>query len=198
MTRLDDALAAIDQANAEDPNTLTLGGKTRPKAQAEGELVSAWIGRLVADPSEELLLAARAHHVRRWTSPRSSYPDGRAGYLRWRRDLHEFHAAEVARLLGDQGYDPASIARVQDLVRKRDLRAGTDPEVQALEDAICLTFLEAEFVELADKLEADHMVDVLVKTLAKMSEAGKQAALGIELAPREAGLLSDALRQAAE
>ena len=176
---------------------LTVAGVARPKAQAEGELVSAWVERLVPEPSDALLLAARAHHVRRWTSPRSSYPDGRAGYLRWRRDLHEFHAAEVARLLGEQGYEDAMVARVQDLVRKRDLRAGADREVQALEDAICLTFLEAEFVELADKLEPDHMVEVLVKTLAKMSEPGKQAALGITLAPREAQLLARALAASA-
>ena len=35
---------------------------------------------------ETLLLAARAHHLRRWELPRDSYPVGRAGYLRWRRD----------------------------------------------------------------------------------------------------------------
>ena len=187
------AVAAIDAANGADPTVLVVDGHPRPKAQAEGQLVAAWVERLRPDAGEALLLAARAHHLRRWTSPRGTYPDGRAGYLRWRRDLHEFHAAEVAELLAGEGYEPDLIERVQRLVRKRDLKAGTDPEVQVLEDAICLTFLEAEFAELADKLEPDHMVDVLRKTLVKMSDAGKAAAAGVALAPREQALLERAV-----
>ena len=48
------------------------------------------VGRLtqLADPAatEAQVLAARAHHLRRWVVPRTSYPEGRAGYLRWRTD----------------------------------------------------------------------------------------------------------------
>jgi hypothetical protein len=186
------AIAAIDSANAADPTVLMVAGTACPKAEAEGRLVHGWVEKLCPDAGEELLLAARAHHLRRWTTPRSSYPEGRAGYLRWRRDLHEFHAAEVAAILAAEGYDDPAIARVQDLVRKRNLRAGTDPEVQVLEDAICLTFLEAEFADLADRLDADHMVDVLRKTLVKMSDAGIAAAGTVTLAPREADLLGRA------
>src|SRR5438105_5390425 len=133
VERLGRAEAAIDRANSDDPNHLTVGGTARPRALAEGELVAAWVMRLEPEAGEELRLAARAHHLRRWVRPRSEYPEGRAGYLRWRRDLHAFHAAEVAAILATEGYEPATIARVQDLVRKRDLRAGTDPEVQMLE-----------------------------------------------------------------
>jgi hypothetical protein len=183
------AAAAIDRANGDDPNPLSVGGVTRPRALAEGELVASWIDRLAPDASDALRLAARAHHLRRWVSPRSSYPEGRAGYLRWRRDLYEFHATEVGVLLTAEGYEPAFVARVQDLVRKRGLKGGTDAEVQLLEDAICLAFLEAEFADLADRLDEARMIDVLVKTLAKMSDAGKQAGLGIDLAERERDLL---------
>lgn len=187
------AVAAIDAVNAGDPGTLIVRGRRRPKALGEAELVSEWVLRLRPDAPEALLLAARAHHVRRWTSPRSSYPAGRAGYLRWRRDLYEFHATEAGRLLQEAGYEPDTISRVQDLVRKRDLRSGADEDVQTLEDAICLAFLESEFADLADRLDRDRMIDVLRKTLVKMSDHGKQAAGTIALAPREAELLTAAL-----
>src|SRR5947208_6497172 len=106
-------MAAIDDANGADPTALVVGGERRAKALAEGKLVCAWVEKLRPDASEALLLAARAHHLRRWTTPRSTYPDGRAGYLRWRRDLHEFHAAEVATILAAEGYDDELIRRVQ-------------------------------------------------------------------------------------
>jgi hypothetical protein len=191
--RLQDALAAIDAVNAADPTVLSIGGRDEPRALAEGRLVHRWVLRLAPDAGDALQLAARAHHIRRWTSPRSSYPDGRAGYLRWRRDLHEVHAAEVAAVLAPLGYDDGAIARVQALVRKDGLRSGADREVQTLEDAICLTFLDAEFADLADRLDADRMVEILVRTLAKMGPAGKEAAAGIALGPREAELLRRAL-----
>ncbi len=165
--RFDRAIAAIDAANADDPNTILVRGELRPKELAHAELVSAWVVSLQPDASEALRLAARAHHLRRWTVPRTSYPEGRAGYLRWRRDLHEQHAREVGEILGGVGYDDDTIARVQDLVRKRGL--GKDPEVQTLEDALCLVFLETQFDDLAARLDRDKLDGVVDKTLKKMS-----------------------------
>ena len=73
------AIAAIDQANADDPNRLVVDGVARPKEQAHAEMMTAWVRRLDPDADEAQLLAARAHHLRRWTLPRTDYPDGRAG-----------------------------------------------------------------------------------------------------------------------
>jgi hypothetical protein len=165
--RFDRAIAAIDAANADDPNTILVRGNQRPKELAHAELVSAWVVSLQPDASEALRIAARAHHLRRWTVPRASYPAGRAGYLRWRRDLHEQHAREVGEILRGVGYDDGTIARVQDLVRKRGL--GKDPEVQTLEDALCLVFLETQFDDLAARLDPEKLDGVVDKTLKKMS-----------------------------
>jgi hypothetical protein len=165
--RFDRAIAAIDAANADDPNTIVVRGESRPKELAHAEMVSAWVALLLPDASEELRLAARAHHLRRWSVPRTEYPVGRAGYLRWRRELHEQHAREVGALLASVGYDDAAIGRVQDLVRKRGL--GTDPEVQTLEDALCLVFLETQFHELAARMDPETLDRVVDKTLKKMS-----------------------------
>ena len=179
--RFDRAIAEIDAANADDPNTIVVRGEERPKELAHAELVSGWVVALQPDASEALRLAARAHHLRRWTVPRASYPIGRAGYLRWRRDLHEQHAREAGEILSGVGYDDETIARVQDLVRKRGL--GKDPEVQTLEDALCLVFLETQFDDLAARLDSEKLDGVVDKTLKKMSPDAIARVADLELTP---------------
>jgi hypothetical protein len=181
------AIAVIDEVNAGDPTRVVVRGIEGPKELAHAELVTEWLRELDPEASDELLLAGRAHHIKRWTSPRSAYPDGRAGYLRWRRALHEVHADEVGRILVDAGYDPATVDRVRDLVRKRGL--GRDPEAQALEDALCLVFLETQLHDLAARLDRDKVVDVLAKSMRKMSDRGIELATTIDLDPSDRALL---------
>ena len=188
------AIAAIDASNADDPNRITVRGEERPKELAHSELVTAWVHRLDPHASEPLLLAARAHHVRRWTIPRASYPTGRPGYLRWRRALHEQHAEDVARILTDVGYDADTIARVQDIVRKR--RLGKDPEVQVFEDALCLVLLETQLAELAARLDDDKMLDVAAKTIRKMSPPALDLALTLDLTDTQLAFLREAATRA--
>ena len=147
LSRFESAIAAIDTANAADPNRLVVRGVEGPKEQLHAELVTDWVRRLAPGADEPLLLAARGHHLRRWAIPRSSYPEGRAGYLRWRRAQHTEHARELGQILGAAGYDEATVERVQALVTKRGL--GRDPDAQVLEDALCLVFVETQFHELA-------------------------------------------------
>jgi hypothetical protein len=173
------AMAAIDDANAGDPNTIVVDGVVRPKELAHAELMVEEVLRLDPSATEEQLLAARAHHLRRWTVPRTSYPEGRKGYLRWRAGLKEQHAAEVGEILGRAGYDAPAVARVQQIVRKEGL--ATDPAVQTHEDALCLVFLRTQLVGVAAQLGEEKGLDVLVKTLKKMSERGLDAAAALEL-----------------
>lgn len=189
--RYDAAVAAIDAANAADPNPVTVRGATEPLALAHGHLAAAWVAQLVPDAPEELLLAARAHHLRRWEVPRATYPEGKAGYLRWKRDQRARHAADVAAILSDVGYEDDAIARVQSLVRRDDLR--TDPGAQAVEDAACLVFLETQLAEVSTRLDRDHLLDVLRKTARKMSPAGLAAATTVPLDDAGRALLADAL-----
>ncbi|MEO7556991.1 MAG: DUF4202 domain-containing protein [Acidimicrobiales bacterium] len=192
--RLADAVARIDAANADDPHTLVVDGVERPKEQAHAELMTAWVTTLDPGASDEQLIAARAHHLRRWSLPRSSYPEGRAGYLRWRKALKDQHAEEVAALVSAAGYDEASIARVQAIIRKDGLtRAAPGDGVQVHEDALCLVFLQTQALELAGELGGDKTVDVLRKTIAKMSPAGISAALALELEADVRALLERAV-----
>lgn len=169
------AIEAIDIANGDDPTTWN----GEPLARAQGRLAHEWVLRLVGEPAWALQLACRAHHLRRWVVPRSTYPAGRAGYLRWRRDQKTRHARELREILESSGADPALVDRATAIVAKIGL--GSDPEVQAFEDAVCLTFVETQLSTTADRLDTDHLVDVVAKTLAKMSEAGRAALATVDL-----------------
>ena len=191
MELLSRALAAIDAANAEDPTVVTVRDRTGPKEIVHAELVTGWVQRMRPDADDALLLAARGHHFRRWTTPRTGYPAGRAGYLRWRKAAHEQHADELAAVLRTAGYDDRTVTRVQQLVRKQGL--GTDPDVQTLEDALCLVFLETQFADVATRLEPATLANVIVKTARKMSDAGRAHIGEIPLAPLHAQVLDAAL-----
>ena len=188
--RLRRALEAIDAANADDPNLIQLDGEFRPKELAHAERAGYWVARLVPEPSEALRLAARAHHVRRWTIPRSDYPEGRSAYLRWRKALQRLHADETRRILVSVGFDAATTRRVCELVQKRNL--GRDEEVQALEDALCLVFLETQLSSLAGKMEDARLIAVVQKTLRKMSDPAVALARSLPLDPVARRLLESA------
>ena len=189
--RLAAAIAAIDAANADDPERLVVDGVARPKEQAHAEAMTAWVRRLDPDADDAQLVAARAHHLRRWVVPRRDYPEGRAGYLRWRADQKRRHAAEVGELLAEVGYPEAFAARVGAIIRKEGL--GTDPAVQVHEDALCLVFLQTQAEAVADDLGVDRTVAVLAKTATKMSERGLAEAQALDLPVAVRRLLEQAL-----
>ena len=189
--RFQDAIARIDAANADDPETLRIDGADLPKELTHARMLTGWVRRLRPDADDVLLLAARAHHVRRWTIPRGEYPAGRRGYLRWRTALHQFHADEVERLLADAGYDEPVIGRVQQLVRKVNLRR--DPDVQTLEDGLCLVFLDTQLSDLRRKHPESKLIDVLQKTWKKMSPRARELALELDLDADDCALIERAL-----
>jgi hypothetical protein len=191
-TRLRAAEAAIDAANGEDPTVITVRGEQLPLALAHGRLAADWVEQLHPGADETWLLAARAHHLRRWQVPRQTYPAGRAGYLKWRRDQKARHATDVAELLVAAGYDAASIARVQQIIR-RD-RLATDAAMQALEDAASLVFIETQLAAVAKTMDHDLLIDVLRKTARKLSSTGAAAIPSIPLGAAERALLAEAFR----
>lgn len=198
--RFSAAIAAIDSANADDPNVLVVDGVAGPKEFLHAVAMTTWVPRLDPEAGEVQLLAARAHHLRRWTHPRSSEPEGRAGYLRWRTEARRRHASAVAELLGGVGYDEATIDAVRALVAKDGLGRGDLPDVdgrppavQTHEDALCLVFLTTQFDPVADQLGDDKMVDVLARTLAKMGARGRAAALALPLDGHGADLVARAV-----
>jgi hypothetical protein len=169
------AAAELRKAHDEDPRQVAVGGRTLTWSSHYHDRLAHWVDHFAPQASEALRLAARCQHIRRWTIPRSSYEEGRTGYKRWRSNLARFHAEQSAKILRDVGYDEETIARVGAIQTKQRLKQ--DPEVQAMEDAICLVFIENELEDFAGKHEHRKLVDVVRKTWAKMSPAGHNTAL---------------------
>ena len=191
--RLETVLAWIDAANAADPSVEILEGVSQPKALLYGKRMSAWLERGYPESSEPLKIAARGQHIRRWEVPRESYPATREGYLKWRTYLYGFHADCVAALMQEAGYDSSAIDRVKSLLQKRGIK--TDPEAQALEDVICLVFLENYFAEFAATQNGEKLLNIVRKTWGKMSEKGHGLALQLPFTQPVQELLAQALAE---
>ena len=186
--RFDEAVAHIDAAHAEDPEKDASG---QPAELVYAQRMSAWLEKLAPDASEALRLATRCQHLRRWAIARSTYPAGKIGYLRWRKDEALAHAALAGEILGRAGYDAETVKRVQSLIKKE--RVKHDSEAQLVEDSACLVFLEYEFAEFALKHDEAKLVDILRKSWRKMSPAGHEAALGLPLPAPLRAILEKAL-----
>ncbi len=185
------AIECFDAANREDPNCRFFQGQSFPQQLLYGQRMTHWLQRLEPDAAETLQLAARSQHLCRWMIPRSEYPMDRAGYFRWRTRLYGFHADKAGSILAQVGYDEATIARVQDLLRKKNLKS--DAQMQALEDVACLVFLENDFTDLARQHDAAKITDIIRKTWKKMSPRGQRATLEVPMADADRAILQQAL-----
>lgn len=188
------AIAAFRAANALDPNQVDVAGTLRPKELVDAERLAAWIARLEPAPSEALVLAAHCQHLRRWELPRESHEPGRIGYLTWRKALARFHADQAAEILRGVGYDELLVAEVRRINLKQGLH--TNADVQTMEDALCLSFLEHELEEFATRYESDKVVEIIRKTWGKMSERAHVVALSLALPSRSGSLVATALNAA--
>ena len=189
--QFDRAIERFDAANRKDPNREVADGVEQAKELLYARRMTACLDRFSPDAPEPVRLAARCQHIRRWTIPRTDYPEGRNGYRRWRTDLARFHASTAAAILRGVGYDDATVARVESLLRKERLK--TDPDVQLLEDVICLVFLEHYLFDFAPKHDEETLLRVLRKTWPKMSADGRRAALDLDLAPDLRALVARAV-----
>lgn len=193
MNRFDKAIKLIDQINTLDPVTEVSEGMEIPKELLYSRRMSMKLSEFTSNASEHLKIAVRAQHIGRWKIPRSDYPMDRTGYLIWREELKKIHAEMAGDLLAEAGYEDEFISKVKFLIRKKQLK--TDPETQALEDVICLVFLEYYFEEFIAKHDSQKVKDILKKTWAKMSEKGQKSALQLSFSSQSLQLIQEALFQ---
>jgi hypothetical protein len=194
MPAFEATLAAIDAANADDPRKVA----GRPFENLYAERMTVRLDALYPHASELLKIAARAQHLRRWEIARPDYPEGRRGYNDWRRACRAHHANLAGEIMRANGYDAAAIANVGALIRKEQLKK--DPESQALENVAAIVFLEHyfdDFLAKYDGYDDDKVVDILGKTLCKMSPKGHAAALALPLNDRARALVSAAVSREA-
>ena len=177
--RLTEVIAAIDAANARDPNKIAVGGELQPAELVYGRRMSGTLARMAPHASEHLHIAARGQHIERWTSPRAGYAAGRVGYLKWRKDLQGFHARRIGEIMVTAGYDAGDVERVGALIRKERLKS--DADAQMIEDVACVVFLEHYLADFLAKTDEDKLAGILAKTWNKMSPLGRDEASKLAL-----------------
>jgi len=184
------ARVLIDAAHEADPNRAP-DGRAAELAYADG--MEKWIVRIVPGADDTLRLAARCQHLERWRVPRSSFPEGKPGYLAWRRSLYVKQAERARELLLEAGVPRERADDAATWVSKTGLK--TNAGTQALEDAAVLVFLESEIEAFAAQHSGyprGKFVDILRKTWRKMSPRAQELALGLDLPPHIAALLREA------
>ncbi len=184
-------ISRIDALHSEDPRTVWVDNQELPQELWHARRMSAWLERVDETPDELTRIAVRAQHLQRWRIPRSDYPDGRRGYLAWRREQGRRAGEMAAQAMEQSGYSAESAAKVASMIRKEDL--GRNQAVQAVEDCACLVFLENYFADFLHKVEHDHMVRIVRKTWRKMSEKAQGLALDLPLTPEAERIVAEAL-----
>lgn len=188
--RLMQALARLDAIHSEDPERDASG---QPSELTYAKSMTQWLARMEPAASEALQVAVRAQHLGRFRTPRASFPDGRVGYLTWRREQGQMHARLAAETLREVGWDEASITRVAALISKERLRDASDVEAQTLEDCACLVFLDIGIDAFLIKEGEESVISILQKTWKKMSPRAHALALTIPFREPAASVVGRAL-----
>ncbi len=191
QSMIEQAFRRFDEMNSRDPKQIEVDGTRRPRELSLALSLYSWVKRVQPQAGPALLLASRCQHLMRFSMPRSEYPEGRVGYLKWRKELSRKHADLATKELFDVGFDQAVIDQVRKINLKQELK--TDPDCQAMEDALCLSFLEQEYPVFCDKHGDEKVIDIVRKTWRKMSERGHKLALELPLEGRAKDLVEKAL-----
>jgi hypothetical protein len=192
MSKLQHAFEQFDNYNKTDPTIFEWEGISYPQEYFLAIKLYDWVLKLDPDAGEELLLASRCQHIGRWEIPRDSYPEGREAYLRWRSDLAKYHAEVATAILQDAGYDEQQIARVRQILLKQKIKV--DADVQTMENALCLVFLEFQYEDFFPKHEQDKLVNILKRSLLKMDAHGHKFALSLNYSIKGLYYINEALK----
>lgn len=185
------AMEAFDTANSKDPNFIEVNGFEKPYELIYANWLYEWIMKLNPNAIEELQLAAKCQHIKRWEIPRSKYPEGLKGYTKWKKELAEYHADEAGKILKQVGYDEVVVDRVRSINLKKNLKA--DSDVQTMEDALCLVTLQYQIEGFSLKHDDEKMIGIIQKTWAKMSDRAKEEALKLSYSERVLSLIQRAV-----
>jgi hypothetical protein len=193
MNKLDTAFQLFDAYNKQDPRNFEWQNISYPQEYFFALKLYEWVLKLNPNAGEELLLASRSQHIGRWEMPRESYPEGRDPYLKWRKDLAQHHATIADKLMQQAGYNNEQIDRVNQIILKKRLKV--DADVQTMENALCLVFLQYQYEDFRKKYKDDaaKIINILRKSLLKMDNHGHSFALRLSFSSAGLKLVKQAL-----
>lgn len=188
--QLDKAYTAFDSYNSSDPNKEECNGIFYSKEVLYAERMTEKLKEYASDADEYVQLAARCQHIGRWEIPRISYSMDRKGYLQWRSQLAVHHAKIAEKILTECGYTGDTIEKVKFLLQKKQLHQ--NPDTQLLEDVICLVFVQYYLGLFAAMHEDEKVIDILKKTLKKISSRAIEEVVKIPVSDKVKTLIQKA------
>lgn len=184
------AVSAFEAYHRRDPNVVVVDGTTYPSELLYTQRVTDRLTQFRPDANEVVRLAAHCQHIGRWEIPRDKYPMDKKGYLQWRNAEKLHHSRIAEKILLECGFDQETVQQVQALLMKKELHS--NPDTQLLEDVVCMVFLEHYLEEFATKHADEKVVDILRKTMRKMSVEGKKGVDSLQLTSKNRSLIERA------
>lgn len=188
----DKIIKEIDRVNKADPTIVAVGEEIYPAEYLYSLRMTKELQRFCPDASSQLQVACRAQHIARWKYPRTDYPEGRAGYLKWRSELYKIHADLtsdiIMKISGDSSFAEAVKKKMVNKVK------GSSEGSQIIEDVACLVFLKYYFDDFIKKHEETKLLNIVKKTWDKMSEEAHKAALKFEFTDEQKTVIEKALK----
>jgi len=188
--RFEKAVALFDAYNSRDPHREKIDDQEAPREFLYGVRMTSRLNHYEPNAPEHVHLAIRSQHIGRWEIARDTFPMDKKGYLQWRAQLAVHHAKIAEKILLECGYDAETIEQVKFLLQKKQLHQ--NPDTQLLEDVVCLVFIEFYLEDFARQHDDDKIVDILRKTLRKMSPRAIQEALKISVSDHVKRLIAKA------
>lgn len=188
--KLEKAFKLFDAYNSNDIHQETVDGKLIPKELLYAQRMTEKLNHYEPNAPEQVKLAARCQHIGRWEMARNTFPMDKKGYLQWRSQLAIHHGKIAEKFLAECGYDQDIIDKVKSLLQKKQLHQ--NPDTQLLEDVICLVFIEFYLDDFANQHDDEKVIDILKKTIKKMSPRAIDAALKIPVSEHVKNLIGKA------
>lgn len=180
----------FDAYNTNDIHQENVDGKSVAKELIYGQRMTDKLNAYEPGAPEQVKLSARCQHIGRWEIARNSFPMDRKGYLQWRSQLAIHHGKIAEKILSDCSYDQSMIDKVKSLLQKKQLHQ--NPDTQLLEDVICLVFIEFYLEDFANEHDDEKVIDILKKTLKKMSPRAIEEAVKIRVSDHVSSLIGKA------
>ena len=161
----------IEMLHSKDPVKVVFEGEIKSRESVYSLRMVGKLEKLIEKPEYGLQIAARCHHFCRWEVDRGNFPKGKTGYYSWRNMVYKHQAEKAKELMLEENIPNDIQERVLKIIKKENIK--NDSEVQLMEDIACLVFMEHYIEDFGKQHNEEKLVDIIRKTLQKMSDKGR-------------------------
>ncbi len=173
------ATEKIDAAHSSDEMMELEDGNLFPVELLYSKRMLSVLELVSPDSSFEIKIAAQCQHLKRWSVSRSLYPYDRRGYHQWRQVVMDFQLQETKKILLAANIGESDIHHILFILKEHGNKL--NPESQVIMDTACLVFVKWYMEPFAGKHQNEKVIDILRKTMRKMSSKGVNLISKLEL-----------------